>query len=138
MAQRSFQVAVDEWVRATEQRMLAVFRTSAQYVIDDIVDRTPVVFGFLKASVDVNTNGPLPMSRDRPEGVESFEVPSYDLAILGAELGDTIYATFTANYGAHVEYGANGRTGRGMVRLAAQAWPSHVGRAVAEAKQRVG
>lgn len=137
MAQQNFSAVIDQWVARTEKRMLAVFQTSASFVIEDIIERTPVDTGFLRASLDVNTDGPVPMSRT-PEGAGSFQPPTYDLAIAGADLGSVIYATFGANYAAHVEYGAQGRPSRAMVRLSAQAWPQHVERATAMAKARVG
>lgn len=134
---KSFTAQVDEWVLATRQRMIAVFRTSAQYVIEDVRDRTPVDTGFLRASWTVSLDGPLPMRSPNPGGDGGFQPQSYSLQIAGADLGDTVYASFVANYAGHVEYGARGRAGVGMVRLAAQAWPQHVNRAVAEAKARV-
>lgn len=134
---KSFTAQIDEWTRKTEARMLAVFRTAAQYVIEDVRDRTPVDTGFLRSSWTVSLDGPLPMRSPNPGGAFAHQPQSYSLRIAGAELGSTIYASFVANYAGHVEYGARGRAGVGMVRLAAQAWPQHVNRAVAEAKARV-
>jgi hypothetical protein len=137
MAQQSFSATIDAWVAQTEGRLLAVFQTSTQFVIEDVIARTPVDTGFLRASLVVSANGPVPMSRT-PDAGGSLETQSYDLAIAGAGLGSAIYATFGAVYAAHVEYGAQGRAGRGMVRLAAQAWPQHVERATELAKSRAG
>lgn len=134
---KSFTAQVDEWVLATRQRMIAVFRTSAQYVIEDVRNRTPVDTGFLRASWTVSLDGPLPMRAANPGRGQVNQAQSYSLQIAGADLGSTIYASFVANYAGHVEYGARGRAGVGMVRLAAQAWPQHVAKAVAEAKARV-
>lgn len=133
---KSFTAQIDEWTRKTEARMLAVFRTAAQYVIEDVRDRTPVDTGFLRSSWTVSLDGPLPMRSTNPGG-SAFQPQSYSLQIAGADLGSTIYASFVANYAGHVEYGSQGRAGVGMVRLAAQAWPQHVAKAVAEAKARV-
>lgn len=134
MAQ-SFSATVDAWVLKSRQRLEAVLKTSAQFVIEDVVLRTPVDTGYLRASLTVSFDGPLPMRGEQGDG---YAAPDYSLAIAGAGLGDTIFASFIANYAAHVEYGARGRSGVGMVRLSAQAWPQHVNRAVAEAKTRVG
>lgn len=133
----SFTAEVDAWVLQTRQRMIAVFRTAAQYVIEDVRDRSPVDTGFLRSSWTVSLDGPLPMRSPNPGGAFGFEPQSYSLQIAGADLGSTIYASFVANYAGHVEYGSQGRAGVGMVRLAAQAWPQHVAKAVAEAKARV-
>lgn len=121
--------------------MIAVFRLSAEYVIEDVLDRSPVDTGFMRASFTVSLDGPLPIRADAkpPSGAgkNSYEPQPYSLAIAGADLGDTITASFVAAYSAHVEYGARGRAGIGMVRLAAQAWPTHVAKAVSAAKARV-
>lgn len=121
----------------TRARMLAVFRTAAQFVIEDVRDRTPRDTGFLASSWTVSLDGPLPMRAANPGGDQVNQDQSYSLQIAGADLGDTVYASFVANYAGHVEYGARGRAGVGMVRLAAQSWPQHVAKAVAEAKARV-
>lgn len=134
MAKLSFSAAIDEWVRKTEQRTEAVFKTAAQYVVEDVILRTPVDTGYLRASLTVTLDGPLPMRGTQGDG---YQAQPYSLAIAGAELGDTIHASFVANYAGHVEYGARGRAPRRMVGLAAQGWQAHVDRAVAEAKARV-
>ena len=114
--------------------MTAVFKLSAQYVIEDVIYRTPVDTGYLRASLTVSLDGPLPLRGKQGDG---YKAEPYALVIAKAKLGETITASFVANYAGHVEYGANGRAGVGMVRLAAQAWPAHVSRAVTGAKARV-
>lgn len=136
--QKTFSAVVSDWVAATQERMTAVFRLSAEYVIENVIELTPVDTGFLRASLTVTTDGPLPIRPDaRPARDGTYELGPYSLVINGAELGQTVYASFVASYSAHVEYGARGRAGRGMVRLAAQRWPEHVDRATAAAKARV-
>ncbi|HEV7253876.1 MAG TPA: HK97 gp10 family phage protein [Mesorhizobium sp.] len=135
----NFAAQVDAWVRETEVRMLAVFRTAAQFVVEDVLDRTPVDTGYLRASLTVTTTGPLPIRENaQPAEGQTYTVQPYALSIAGAEIGDTVFASFVAGYAGHVEYGAKGRAGRAMVRLAAQNWPVHVDRAVAAAKARSG
>jgi hypothetical protein len=131
----TFSAQVDAWVLKTKQRQEAVFKTAAQNVIGDVIDRTPVDTGYLRASLTVTLNEPLPMRGQQGDG---YTAPPIDLSIAGAQLGDIIFASFVANYALPVEYGARGRAGVGMVRLAAQAWPQHVASAVAAAKARVG
>lgn len=130
----NFSAQIDDWVRKTQQRMDAVFKLSVQYLIDDVIARTPVDTGYLRASFTVTTNAPLPTRGKQGDG---YLAPPYILVVNGARLGDVIHATFVANYAGFVEYGARGRAGVGMVRLAALAWPQHVNRAVAAAKARV-
>ena len=139
MAKLNFAAAVDEWCRKTDQRLEAVFKLSTQFVIEDVLDRTPVDTGFLRASLTVTTNGMLPIRAGAvPAKGGSYQPQPYALALAGAELGDTIYASFVAAYAGHVEYGAQGRAGVGMVRLAAQNWQIHVNRAAKEAKTAAG
>lgn len=133
MAQ-SFTATVDAWVLQTQARLLAVFKTATEYVVEDVIARTPVDTGYLRASLTVSLNGPLPM---RGTQGDAYKAAPYSLAIAGAELGAVITASFVANYAGHVEYGARGRAGAGMVRLSVQKWPEHVNRAVAAAKARV-
>lgn len=135
MPQQSFSAEVDAWTAKSRKLLEAVLKTSSQFVIEDVVDRTPVKTGFLRASLTVSLDGPLPMRSPNPGG--SHAPQDYSLSINNADLDDTIYATFVANYAGHVEYGARGRAGVGMVRLASQNWQQHVNRAVAEAKARV-
>jgi len=42
--------------------------------------------------------------------------------IAGADVGDTIYAGFTASYAGYREHGANGQAPDMFVRAAAQQW----------------
>lgn len=135
----TFTADVTDWVRKTQARMLAVFRLSAEYVIEDALARTPRDTGFLAASMTVTLDGPLPIREGaRPAGDGGYQVQPYSLVIAGADLGGTIHASWVASYAIHVEMGARGRAPVRMVGLAAQNWQSHVNRAVAEAKARVG
>lgn len=136
MAQ-TFSAQVEAWVTKSKKRLEAVVRTAAQDVTAEILQRTPVDTGFLRASFTVTLDGPLPIRADY-SGVAgaSYQPQPYALVIAGSQLGQTIYGTFTASYAAHVEYGARGRAGAGMVRLSAQNWQQHVARAVAQAKAR--
>lgn len=134
MAQQSFQAQVDKWVLETRQRMIAVFRTAAQFVIEDVIERTPVDTGYARASWTVSLDGPMPMRGAKGDG---YQAPPYSLSIAGADLGDTIYLSAVANYMTYLEHGHSQQAPNGMVRLAAQAWPTHVAKAVAAAKARV-
>jgi hypothetical protein len=134
MAQQSFSASVDAWVRETQQRMDAVVKTSAQYVFEDVIFRTRVDTGYARASWTASVTAPVPMTGTQGDG---YKAPSYVLVISGAQLGQSIYFTAVARYMIHLEYGARGRPGDGMVRLAAQNWGQHVTRAVAAAKARV-
>lgn len=140
--QQSFTAQIDAWVLKSRKRMLAVFQTATQFVIEDILERTPVVTGHLRASFVASVKGPAPINKaSRPKyGTEknSFAAPTqYTMAIAGVKLGQSIFGTFTAAYAPYVEYGTRGHAGRGMVRLAAQNWEQHVAKATAMAKAQV-
>lgn len=123
---QTFSAQVDKWISDSEEKMEAVFKTAVQFTIDDALDRTPVDTGFLKSSMTVSLSGFTPL---REKGF-SLNNSSYEMIIAGADLGDTIYANYVANYAQHVENGASGRAGRHMVKLAAQNWQTHINRAV--------
>lgn len=136
----SFSAQIDAWVRKTQQRMEAVVKNAAEAVAEDVINRTPVDTGFLRASLVATLDGPLPMRdappKDAAEG--SFPPPTaYALVIEGLEMGGTLWLSFTANYAGYVEYGTKRQAPAGMVRLAAQNWPRHVAKAVREAKAAV-
>nr|DAH62777.1 MAG TPA: putative tail component [Caudoviricetes sp.] len=124
------------FVYRTQRRMIATFQTSAQILAEEIIERTPIDTGFLRASFTVSLNAPVLM--DGSEG------GAQNLAeIAKAGIGDTIYLGFTARYARRIEYGFEGpdslgrvyhQRGEGMVRLSAQNWPFHVKQAIQELK----
>lgn len=143
-----FTSQVSAWVRETEARMAAVFRESAQRVISDMQGRVPVDTGFLKSSLQVSTTAPVPADRSPDAGgVAAYNPTAATLAIAGAEIGDTLFASYSAVYAPRINYGfvgtdALGRTynqaGRHFVELAAQRWPAIVAQVSGEAQARAG
>ncbi|MFE0015272.1 hypothetical protein ACFWXH_10535 [Mesorhizobium sp. NPDC059054] len=59
------------------------------------------------------------------------------LVIAGADLGDTSYLGYTANYAAYVHYGVRGNAPRPRVTMVAQRWIAIVGAKAAEVKARL-
>lgn len=137
----NFTAQIDEWVLKSKARMLAVFQTATQFVVEEMIDRTPVDTGYLRASITVRFNTPAPI---RPNNLpsagaskNSYGMPTqYALAIAGAKIGQTIYASYTAAYALPIEYGFKSYAGAGMVRLSAQNWDAHVAKATAIAKTK--
>lgn len=129
MAQ-TFVAQVDDWARESRERMDAVYRTAISYTFEEVQDRTPAVTGFLVTSFKATTGAPQTLNERNPGGAGYTPEP-FDFVIAGIEYGDTVYGTFSANYAGHVEYGANGRPGRGMVRLSAANWQINVNKAIA-------
>ncbi|MGA0564169.1 HK97 gp10 family phage protein [Ancylobacter sp. VNQ12] len=139
----SFAAQVDAWTKKSKRRMTAVLHKAAEKVADEVIDRSPVDTGFLRHSFQASGEmmpvlraGNRPPSSAGPNSY-GFDTGPINLVVQGIPLGKPIYLAFTADYAAFVEYGANGRAGVGMVRLAAQNWPQIVNAAVAEAKAAV-
>lgn len=145
----TFAADVDAWVKATEQRLEAVFKEATQRVVeevrtpDDKGGHLPVKTGFMRNSIVASTDGPTPISPNaKPEkgaeyDKESKQLPGpVSLVIAGATLGQTIWVCFTAAYAGYMEYGTATQPGFGFVRLAAQRWPRIVDEVVRELKER--
>lgn len=144
MTTLNFAATVDAWTRETKQRMEAVFHTATERVSEAVTGGTPIDTGFLVHSWVASatempkiTNGNRPPSSAAP-GSYSYDAGPINLIISNVPIGGKIYMGFTAEYGPHVEYGANGRAGRAMVRLAAQQWPQIVAGSVREAEAAAG
>lgn len=145
MPASSFSAAVSAWVAQTQARMTAVFREAAQDVIADMQTpvggggNMPVDTGFLRSSLQVTTDGPVPaeLANPNPTGTFAANDATVALAIAGAEPGDTIFATYGAVYARAVNYGRNGSNGRLFVETAAQKWPSIVAEVSARAQSLV-
>ena len=134
MAQ-TFSASVDAWVMESKRRMMAVFQTALQYTVEEVIDRTPVDTGFLRASFKGSDAGFAPVTQGRGIAGGGYSVQPYALVIAGLDDGDTFYGNFTANYAVYVENGSRGRAGRHMVKLAAQNWQVNVNRAVAQIRK---
>ena len=144
MTTLNFAAQVDGWAKKAKARLEAVFQTSAERVSEAVQNGTPIDTGFLVHSWAASAGGmPKIIAGSRPpssagKASYKFDAGPINLIISNVPLGGTVYFGFTAGYAPHVEYGANGRAGRAMVRLAAQRWPQIVKEAVSEAKARVG
>lgn len=136
MAQ-TFAAKVDAWTRETPERIEAVLKTAVQYTFEDVLDATPRDTGFLAASWRASLTAPQRLTQKNP-GAGAFVPEPYKLVIVGLEEGGTIYGSFGAVYAGYVEFGSNGKPGRGMVRLAAQNWGNSVQRAINKVKTGVG
>ena len=78
----------------------------------------PVDTGFLRGSLIAQLNG-------ASVGGGS---DAYVLAVSGMELGDSIFAGWTANYARHMEYGTSSTAGNFYMLSAAQQWQAIVAR----------
>lgn len=157
----NFAAAVDDWVKATQARLEAVFRSSVQDVVEEMQrvgpsaastraaiakhkgvgpapaagegGHMPVDTGFLRASMRLTVAQPAPLNPSgKPTGgTYTYNSESVALTIAGLELGQTVFATYTAVYARRLNYGFTGTDSLGrqynqrgyfFVDLAAQRW----------------
>lgn len=130
----SFAAQIDGLVMKTERNMTAVFRESAKRVIQQAQENVPVDTGFLRSSLQVALNSPVPPAV-RPQAAPG-PGPNISAVIAGASLGDTITAGYTANYALFVEYGTSRMAPRRFVGRAVANWQGIVSRVVAEVNAR--
>lgn len=141
MPQSDFAGQVSAWVAQTQERLDAVFRESTQRVFE--LAQTPVAAGgnlpvktgYLRASFRITTDAPAPV--DPGATNEGRVTMSYSPEPITAELGQTVYGSWTAAYSAAVNYGTSKRRGYHFVELAAQQWPAIVAQVSEELQQRV-
>ncbi len=80
--------------------------------------RMPVDTGFLRNSLIAELNG----------AQVGGGADAYTLAVAGLELGDTVFAGWTANYARFQEYGTSNMAGNFFMLNAAQQWQAIVAR----------
>jgi len=134
----TFTAEIEDWARKVLGAEEAIFKEAAQELVSELNSLVPVDTGFLRASLQASTSAMPVLSRDNPGGTFAPDMGEIVLVIAGADLGDTIYLGYTARYGPHVHYGANGRPGRPWVTMVAQRWPQIVEAVGARVKARLG
>lgn len=133
---------VKAFAEKAKAMQLAVFRESAQRLMEEANTpegqggRMPVDTGFLRNSVAASLEGmPTDGAMDPP------------LVFAGMELGQAVWAGWTAKYAMRMEHGfygedSKGRTyaqaGKGFARAAAQRWDFIVAEVTAEIRGRMG
>lgn len=142
----SFATQVDEWVKKSEARMLAVARESAQrtfsratqYLSGELVN---VQTGFLRASAMASKSE---MPKINP-AAHPKEGASYNLnggqittVLAGLQMAETAYIGWTAAYAGHIHDGTSKMSPRPFVSLAAMQWSATVNQVVSELKSRAG
>lgn len=135
----TFEAQVAEWALSVEGAIDVVFKEACQELVSELNTLVPVDTGFLRSSLMASTTAMPLLSRDNPgQGSFSPDVATIELVIAGAEAGDTLYLGYTANYGAYVHAGVNGRPGRPWVAMVAQRWPQIVAMVSARVRSRLG
>lgn len=146
---RSFAANVGQWAVKVDGALEVVFKESAQELVSqmdklllDMVYDQPSSenyrrTGFLRASLMASREAMPRLYRDNPGGSVPPDLQPVILVINSADLGDTIYLGYTANYAAYVHYGAKGAAPRPWVTLIAQRWEEIVAAKAKEVKQRL-
>lgn len=146
-----FAADIERWAEATEAKLRAVFRMSAQDVIEVMQEvgpsktnpastgtgRMPVDTGFLRASLKVQLNAdppPANVANPNPDGRFSFNPAAATLVINQAQIGDRVTAGFVANYARAVDLGTSKFPGYHFVEYASGQWQQIVRRNVERAK----
>ena len=146
---RSFAATVGQWAVKVDGALEVVFKESAQELVSqmdkllsDMVYDQPSSenyrrTGFLRASLMASREAMPRLYRDNPGASVPPDLQPVILVINSADIGDTIYLGYTANYAAYVHYGAKGATPRPWVTLIAQRWEEIVAAKAKEVKQRL-
>ena len=139
MAKKSFAAQMTDWAKATEKRLEAVFRQSAQTVANEVRKpkgaggHMPVDTGNLRRSL-IASNSEMPTVEPGKTDFADKD-QNIKLTIAKTKLGGRIYLGFQAVYARRMEYGFTGedslgrtynQVGNGFVRLTAQRWPQIV------------
>lgn len=137
MVAKNFHADVDAWVRKSQKRMERVAKTATLAVIEDAQrpvakgGRMRVDTGFLRASGAVSLTG-MPTGPSRPDAVKAVTQldadPNTVLTIGKAQIGDTIWFGWTANYATYRE------TQDGFLGIAVQKWQQMVDDAIRKVK----
>lgn len=120
----TFQAQIKAFADRSKEKIEAVVKQSAQEVFS--IAQTPIAqggrmpkdTGFLQGSLVSEING-----ATVGEGTDS-----YVLAVAGMDLGDVIFAGWTADYAKFQEYGTSAFTGNFYMLGAAQQWQAIVAR----------
>lgn len=141
MASNSFSAKVDDFVHKSLELLDAVAKESIERFADEANTpiakggNLPVDTGFLRNSIVVTLHTPTDQvtfkEGDEPVGYSA----NYEVTIQGMDLGDSIYAIWTANYARYVHDGVGGRPGRQWVTLTGQRWQTIVNEVVSEVRR---
>lgn len=135
---KGFGADLDEWVKKSDERMLAVWREATQRTVSLAQARIPVNTGYARASVRASLQSMPPIdpnSRGVADISYSYNDEPVVLTISRAKLGQTIYIGWTASYVQFLEYGHSKQAPSGFLGLAAQQWDHTVEQVTQELKR---
>ncbi|GAA2867457.1 hypothetical protein GGQ99_001291 [Aminobacter niigataensis] len=135
----SFAATVGQWAQKVDGALEAVFKEAAQELVSQLNQLVPVgETGFLRSSLMASTTAMPSLTRANPGISVPGDLGDILLVINSADLGDTIYLGYTADYAAFVHFGAQGRSPRPWVTMVAQRWETIVAEKAGEVKRRLG
>lgn len=137
MAQ-TFAAQVGAWAHKVPRAIEIVFKEAAQELVEQMQMLVPIDTGFLRSSLTASTSAMPRLHRENPGAPVPADLGEVMLVIAGADLGDTLYLGYTANYSAYVHYGTQGRTPRPWVNIVAQRWEAIVADKAKEVRGRLG
>ena len=128
----SFEAAVSDWVKESQARLNAVYRSSVQDLVDEMQKvgpsvaatraaikaskglgpieapgaggHMPVDTGFLRASFRLTAGAPAAINPSTTGGV-TYNADAVSVVIAGLEVGQTVYGSYTAVYARRLNYG---------------------------------
>lgn len=119
MSNLSFGAQATAWAQQTKARSAAVFRSSAQRIANEVREtvneggRMPIRTGNLRRSLLASTTAPPQVLQGQGEFSFTDQSGGIELTIAGAEIGQTIYLGFQANYARRMNYGFVGEDSKG-------------------------
>ena len=146
MATVSFSAAIGDFAKKVPEAVEAVFRQSAHDLakqLETMIYETPASPNykrtrFLQASL-VASNTQMPRANlTNPGTTVTPDFGQIELVISDAEMGETLYLGYTAEYGPYVHSGTENMPARPWVTLVAQRWQEIVSRNARKVKQAFG
>lgn len=135
-----FTRTLGQWAQKAGDQLDALARVACQDLAEEVIDNTPIDKGFLVGNWQPSLNTVLNMSEAKAMG-NGYVQSKLGLVVAEMEAGDTFYFTNNAAYARRIEFGfvgtdSLGRTynqsGRHMVTIAIQRWPTIVAGAAAK------
>lgn len=137
MTNRIFSVTVGRITEETKAKMHAVLTESVKDVYEILIKSWPIDTGWSSYSWTVSTIGWAPTSPPpkissqdrrsdptRPNRIFFYDLGEINASVDAADIGDTIYGNFRAEYAPHVSF--QSEKGTGLVRGAVSNWQSIV------------
>jgi len=132
---------VEDWVRKSKERMLAVMQSSIQDVVDNAQQPTAkggrmrIKTGFLRASARASLegfpSGPSVRPADAAINSYTYNGEAISAALIKMKFGDTFYFGWTANYARYRELYD------GFLETSAQNWARYVAFNTDTLRQRI-